>query len=345
MRIAPLNLKVLACILDVEGFDSRPVLRHCGIDSTDDVDEGGDWLPVDLFDRMMAAVIEVTQDEAFGLVAGKSIALMRYGAITPLVLSTPSLRQMLDDVWRFGVLALERAEVALVEVGQAGPGAHILVQPVVRGGLSGRFRTEQIATSVVQMLRYAGAGLDDIVEVDFPYPRPDEFMPRYQVTFGPRLRFDRPTCAVHFNPALLDARLPAHDPVAYLSARTRAEALLSAMQAGSDAAELVRQWLLAALPRQPGVAETAGHLGLNERAYRRQLALLGTSHAELAQACQQLAAKRLLAEGHQPLKQIADALGFASVHSFHRAFRRWSGVTPSAWRAGGRESRSLPPEA
>ena len=107
------------------------------------------------------------------------------------------------------------------------------------------------------------------------------------------------------------------------------------MRAGTDVAERVRQWLLQAFPRQPTVAETAAHLGLQERALRRHLLLLGTSHAALMQECQQLVAERLLAEGRMPLKQIAEALGFLSVHSFHRAFRRWSGVTPSAWRDQG----------
>jgi AraC-like DNA-binding protein len=62
------------------------------------------------------------------------------------------------------------------------------------------------------------------------------------------------------------------------------------------------------------------------------LSMLGTTHADLAQECQRLMAERLLAEGKLPLKQVAEALGFSSVHSFHRAFRRWSGVTPSDWK-------------
>ncbi len=337
MRISPINLKILAYTLDVEGFDSSSVLRQCGIESADDLQEDGDWLPLHLFDRLMAAAVEETGDPFFGLVAGKSIALMKYGAITPLALSTPCLRQLLDDISRFALLAVERAEVELVESGQT---ACLVVSPVIEDGLSGRFRTEQVATSAVQMLRFTGASSSDIYHVEFPYSIPTGHEQRYLSTFGPRILFDRKACTISFNPAILDLRMPTHDPVAYMTARTRAESVLAARRAGTDMADTVRQWLLNAFPRLPTVSETAAHMGMNERSFRRQLGMLGTSHAELAQECQRLMAERLLAEGKLPLKQIADALGFSSVHSFHRAFRRWSGLTPSAWREG----KGLPPD-
>lgn len=329
MRLSPINLKILAHTLDVEGFDSSEVLRRCGIESADDLPEDGPWVPVDLFARMMEAAVESTGDPAFGLVAGKSLALMRYGALVPLVLSTSSLRQMLDDIRRFAPLSIERSEVELIEDRDA---ARLIVQPVVRGGVGGQFRLQMVSTSAVQMLRFAGAGNDDIHHVDFPHPPPIGHEHRYAATFGSCIRYDRRECAIGFNPALLDMRMPSHDPVAYVSARTRAEALLAAMQAGTDLAEQVRQWLLNAFPRLPTVSDTAEHLGMNERSFRRQLALLGTTHADLLQECQRLTAERLLAEGRQPLKQIAESLGFSSVASFHRAFRRWSGLTPSDWR-------------
>lgn len=331
MRLSPLNLKILAYTLDVEGFDSGPVLRQCGVESIDELREDGEWVPIEVFDRMMAAAVEVTADPSFGLVAGKSIALMKYGAITPLALSTPSLRQLLEDIRRYALLAVERSEVELVESGNT---AQLVVNPVISDGLSGHFRTEQVATSAVQMLRFSGANNADIFQVDFPYAMPAGQAQRYAAAFGPRTHFEKRACMVSFNPALLDGRMPTHDPVAYMAARTRADSVLAAVQAGSDLADLVRQWLLNAFPSLPTVLETAAHLKMNERSFRRQLGMLGTSHAELAQECQRLMAERLLAEGKLPLKQIAEALGFSSVHSFHRAFRRWSGLTPSAWREG-----------
>ncbi len=290
------------------------------------------WFPegVTTLDAAEAAALEATGDAAFGLVAGKSLALMRYGAITPLVLPTPSLRQLLADLQRFACLSVEHSEIELQETARS---ARLRILPVVSQGHSGHFRMEQVATSAAQMLKFVGASSADIRQVDFPYSVPEEQRRRYEATFGPRIVFGSKDCGIDFNPALLDAGMPTHDPVAYVAARTRAEAALAAMRAGTDVAERVRQSLLQALPAQPTVAETAARMGMPERTLRRHLAMLGTSHAALMQACQQLVAERLLAEGRMPLKQIADALGFLSVHSFHRAFRRWSGVTPSAWRA------------
>jgi len=329
MKLSPVNLKILAYTLDVEGFSSARVLQQCGIHSIDDLQEDGEWMPVAMFDRMMAATVEETGNPLFGLVAGRSIALMRYGAITPLMLSGHTLRQMMDDVHRFAPLVVEQCEMELVEDRQ---GCRIVVNPILHDGLSGHFRTEQVATSAVQMLRFVGATGGDIRRIDFPYSRFPGHDKSYEATFGPCIRFDQKECAIHFNPALLDAPLVTHDPIAYVSARTRVESLLAARKAGSDIADQVRQWLLSALPRLPTVAETAAHLGMSERTLRRHLFALDKAHADLTQECQRLMAERLLAEGKLPLKQVAEALGFSSVHSFHRAFRRWSGLTPSAWR-------------
>lgn len=342
MRISPIHLKILAYTLDVEGFSARGALKACGFESADDLPEDGEWMPVELFDRMMAAAMEETQDSAFGLVAGKSLALMRYGAIPPLIMSTSSLRQMLADIHRFAPLTLAQTEVALVETRQT---ARLVVQPMVQNSLSGHFRTEMVATSAVLMLRFGGAGHSDIYEVDFTHPARSGLEHRYAAAFGPRINYERKDCAISFNPAILDIRLPSHDPVAYMAARTRAESLLAAMNARSDMANQVRQWLLSSFPRLPTVPETAERLGMSQRSFRRHLSTLGTTHADLAQECQRLMAERLLAEGKQPLKQIAEELGFSSVHSFHRAFRRWSGLTPSDWResrAGGTASRPAP---
>ncbi len=332
MRVSPVNLKSLAYTLDVEGHDAAKVLEACGLPPFDELNEDGDWVPVSVFARMLDELVVATGDPHFGLIAGKSLGLMRYGPIIPVMLSNANMRQLLADMLRFGRLSVERVEMLLQ---QDSAGTRLHIEPVVQQGPGGRFRTEMILTSAMQLLRLCGAGNADILDVELPYDEPaPHVVQRYTTTFGPRILYRQSRCCVHFHPRLLDLPMPMHDLVAYTSAVARAEALLSAQQAGSDLAEQVRAVLLAALPEALSVADTATRLGLNERQLRRQLALLDTSHAELLQQCQRLKAERLMADGRMPLKQVADELGFGSVHSFHRAFKRWTGVTPTTFKQG-----------
>lgn len=330
MRVSPVNLLTLAYAIDVEGHDAQAVLRRCGMGPGDQLREDGEWVPVESFDRMMKAAIDATNDPHFGLVVGKSIALMKYNVIMSLAMSAPSLRQILEDIERFAPLVVPRSELELIEEGSS---ARIVVRPVICNGASGHFRCEQVAMSTVQLLRFTGAVAADIRLVTFPYKVAEEQVSRYGADFGPFIEFLGQECSVTFNPELLDRPLALHDPVANMSARARAEALLTAQNARCDLAEKIRQWVLSILPYLPSAAETARHIGVNERTLRRQLKEMKTSHTGLIEEARRLITERLLADGQQPLKQIAHAAGFASVQSFHRAFRRWSGMSPSEWRA------------
>lgn len=336
MHVSPIHLKILASALDVEGFDSSRAWQRCGID-LEALEHSGTWVSVDVFDRAMAAAIDESGDPGFGLVVGKSLAIMQFRIFTPLALSAPSLRQVLADLLYFSPLALDRCEIELQE---AAGSASIVMEPLVQQGLSGPFRAEQIACSTVQMLRLAGAEARDIHEVRFRHACPAGRAPRYEAAFGATVRFGQARTEIIFNPGLLDAPLPSHDPIAYMAARTRAELALSARRTGAGLAEQVRQALMSTPPSQaPSVQDTAQRLGISERRLRRELHMLGLSHSDLVSECQRLAAERLLADASLSIKQVADHLGFSSVSTFHRAFRRWSGLTPSTWR----EQHAPPP--
>jgi AraC-like DNA-binding protein len=47
-------------------------------------------------------------------------------------------------------------------------------------------------------------------------------------------------------------------------------------------------------------------------------------------------ARQLLEGTRLPLAEIAATLGYSDPSAFTRAFRRWSGHAPAAWRANGR---------
>jgi len=80
-------------------------------------------------------------------------------------------------------------------------------------------------------------------------------------------------------------------------------------------------------------ARIARLLGMSERTLQRRLAETGDSYSELLQSFRRTEAMRLLADTDLTLLEVAARLGYAEQTSFTRAFRRWSGATPAAWRA------------
>jgi AraC-like DNA-binding protein len=97
----------------------------------------------------------------------------------------------------------------------------------------------------------------------------------------------------------------------------------------AGAMEWTRQHLDAAT-----VAAAARHVGLSERSLRRRFdAGLGMSWRRYLVQARLLRAMALLAEPRPSVLQIATTVGFENASSFNRAFRQWTGETPSAFRA------------
>ncbi|MDJ0945820.1 MAG: helix-turn-helix transcriptional regulator [Kiloniellales bacterium] len=78
-----------------------------------------------------------------------------------------------------------------------------------------------------------------------------------------------------------------------------------------------------------GVATTAG---LSVRSLQRRLAAEGLTYSQLREEIRRDAACRLIDDNDFSLAQVASALGYSDPAHFTRAFVRWHGVTPRAYR-------------
>lgn len=85
--------------------------------------------------------------------------------------------------------------------------------------------------------------------------------------------------------------------------------------------------------RLPGADQVSEQLGMSVSTLRRQLQEEGTSFQRLKDDCRRAAAVRYLAISDLTYNEIAGLLGFDEVSAFFRSFRRWTGATPSEYRA------------
>lgn len=84
------------------------------------------------------------------------------------------------------------------------------------------------------------------------------------------------------------------------------------------------------------VGRIAGHLGLSSRTLQRHLADQGTSLRAIVEESRLQVARVLLCKTDVTVQEIAARSGYKTPSSFARAFARWAGLPPRAWRNANR---------
>ena len=137
-----------------------------------------------------------------------------------------------------------------------------------------------------------------------------------------------------FAAELLDAPLPGSDPLNHRHLVSLCERMAQQANYDSTLAHVVSQFLEGEGNLGSSLAETANALGISQRGLRRQLEQTGTSFRRLSRERRERHARKQLAHSNKSIQVIAFELGFDSASNFSRSFKRWTGVTPSAFRAG-----------
>lgn len=167
--------------------------------------------------------------------------------------------------------------------------------------------------------------------VDFAFARP-AFAQDYAVIFPAPLRFDRPASAIALDPRRLGPVIPRDSADLDRFLQTAPRDWIFTRSRGHTQALRVRSHLAHAGWAETGLAETAVALHMTPRTLMRRLAQDGTSFQDIKDALRRDMAIRDLRAGRKSIEAIAQEVGFSSAANFHRAFRRWTGATPSAYR-------------
>jgi AraC-like DNA-binding protein len=95
----------------------------------------------------------------------------------------------------------------------------------------------------------------------------------------------------------------------------------------------VRQHVLAALQTgEPSIEAVARELATTSRTLQRRLRDEKTSFQQVLDEVRREAALKHMRSRRVNIDEVAFLLGFEKANSFHRAFKRWTGVTPGEFR-------------
>lgn len=168
-----------------------------------------------------------------------------------------------------------------------------------------------------------GTMLDGVGECAFPTPAYVTKLP-----LGGRLRFDQPVHRMVFASSILDLPLTTADTVASQLAKEMCERELSKLPIGLAGAIRIR---LNANPTA-GLDDVAKQLHTSTRTLKRKLADEGTTFTLIRDDVRKQRALLLLDDRRLAVGEIATKLGYTELPNFTRAFRKWTGMTPAAYR-------------
>lgn len=149
---------------------------------------------------------------------------------------------------------------------------------------------------------------------------------------GCPLEFDQPRNELHFPAAWLDRVPQLADPITAGEVSKTCARMLEEFKWHSGVTRRVYDELTQTPGRFPEIEDVASSLCMTSRTLRRKLEAEGTSYRELLDSVRRALAIDYLKASRLDTEDIAAALGFCDGASFRRAFKRWTGSSPSQLR-------------
>jgi AraC-like DNA-binding protein len=280
---------------------------------------------------MEACVAEAAPGFRFPLVAGEMFAFDHLPALETFLTTSNTLRQSLSALGWVST-ALPLLDLRLADEDEDSVALLMAPSTVQFASPAAGYFTEMAAAGIH---KFAHLLLGDAAQGEYLDLRhdPGEHTALYERVFGLPIRVNQPRNAVVFKRSLLDAPLLGALPGLNQKAQAIVEQNLPAAPSGTvPVAQAVEHWLM----REPALLasaldDVAARLHLHPRTLQRQLRQAGMAYSVLRERCRQRLAEESLRQAALDIESLSEQLGFSDRHSFTRAFKRWTGQTPSAW--------------
>lgn len=332
--------QIFVRLLEMHGLDAAALLREQGIDPRVTADPGL-RIPTAQWDALMRRAVPLIADPAFGLRAARCWHPSNLGALGHAWLAATSLRAGLELLVRYWKIIGGRWVPALrathdeVAFELHDPYADEVAAPIA---------TDITFALVLDMCRMNyGAALRPL-RVELLRAKPPHHE-EHTAFYGCPVRFAALRRALVLRRGDAERALPSSNRRIALALDRLIAEELARLDRG-DLPARCRAILLEALAGGvPAESEMARRLHMSRRSLQRKLAARGTTFKRLVEDTRRELALRLVEDAQRSFADITFELGFSQQSAFTRAFRRWSGASPSEWRASRAARGTQPPAA
>jgi AraC-like DNA-binding protein len=310
------------------GLDATRLCREFGLERAA-LEDPELRIPYATLDALLERAVELSGDDNLGLHLATIDVVDPDDVATAVIVTSPTLGESFERgvryqrVWGDGERFLtEKTE----------RGVRMRFTPVGPWRPAHRHLVEVSLSQLVKGARLlTGAEVQPLC-VRFTHPEPADTREHRERFLGAPLVFGAPVSDIEFSREDAERPLVHSDALVHEMFERHARRLLESYPAESSAAAQVRAYLQRALGGgDASFAAVARALHLPARTLQRKLAEEGHSYATLLEGLRRERAADFLLR-RTSIAEVSFLLGYSDPSVFHRAFKRWFGMSPERYR-------------
>jgi AraC-like DNA-binding protein len=315
-------------IARARGADADALRRSAGLVDVD-LWSPDERVPLVSVYALLEATAEAVGTSLLGVTIASSIDVELLDALGFLVLTSPTFGAAMERTLRYQRIWNDGERYSMTIEGNR---AHLRYEPFGPMRPAHRHMAEMFAfdVGINAPALVAEPAAPEVVRLRAE-PPPDRSV--YDEAFGARVVFGAAIDEVVLPAALLDQPMPQANAAMHAFFVRHADAILARLDPAPSLRERVRAFVADHLSDgRATLAHAAQALGISARTLQRRLQAEATSFEELVETVRR-AQSMMFLDAHMSIAEVAYLLGYAEPSVFHRAFKRWTGTSPEAWRA------------
>jgi len=292
------------------------------------LEEGAARVTADQFSSLYRLVARALDDELPGMFSRP----VRGGALKLLCLSMLESASLRIAMYRLSCFMRLICDDFSVEIEQQGEWVRVALVPSESAPLMKIFAQEVMLKLIHGVVSWLAGRKMPVARVDLSYSRP-EHAPVYVFLYPGPANFDQVLTALYFESRDLDALVRQSKKTLTDFLRRAPADWLFVSFSERIVSHQVREYVEKHLDRHTGIADVARALHFSVRTLSRRLDAEGATFQAIKDELRRDIAIQRLTKTDMPIAVIGAEIGFDDPTTFHRAFKKWTGSTPGAYRS------------
>lgn len=308
--------------------DAQSVFRAAGL-RLEDVSDPSVWIDQETFRRLLDLAVEATDDPLFGLHLGSDFDPKTYGVLGFAALNCGTLGEALGSVIQYFSVMRKGLRFALSKDND-----YALLKFEAPPGSEETIPCQEAELAMTRICKGIRAIIGDDwnpQETHFAHERSCDTQ-EHEGFFGSPVRFGMEANCLIFPRSDLGRSNECADRRLYQILRPKMDELLPSSAERDGLIDRVRAEVARSLAEGAALAEVARRLGMGARTLQRRLRDQGQAYNAIVEEVRREHSISYLRRADLSISEIAFRLGYSEASAFDRAFRRWRGTSPLAFR-------------